>query len=341
MSGFASDQVSAATPDTPAPAPASEPSPPVVLGRLQRFFETRRVEDLDGVFSASMASRAAELRATLTELARHHRCGPPLQVDADRWQMDLEGAGGAVTRALRCRLDPDDDTVAEIDQREAHAGDEEIDVHATDNLDPETVDALHRLFDVAYANADHGYLTASLRVLRYVATATHGGAVVGFALGETRVVNLPRLPRQTVALAGLACVDPNARRRGLFRRLSGRPLMFERRAANAELVLVAGRMAHPASMRALAGAPGWLPRRHHEPDEWQRQVATAVARLYGVEDFDPYAMVCRGRGRPMGRPVIDLDVEDQEWEPFESVDRDRGDALLAIAWLPRPPLGWT
>jgi hypothetical protein len=38
--------------------------------------------------------------------------------------------------------------------------------------------------------------------------------------------------------------------------------------------------------------------------------------------------------------VMELDVEPREWELFEAVDRDRGDALLAIAWAPDAPGDW-
>jgi hypothetical protein len=37
---------------------------------------------------------------------------------------------------------------------------------------------------------------------------------------------------------------------------------------------------------------------------------------------------------------MELDVEPREWELFEAVDRDRGDALLAIAWVPDAPGDW-
>ena len=36
------------------------------------------------------------------------------------------------------------------------------------------------------------------------------------ALGDMRVVDLPRLPQQAVAMAGICCVAPEYRRRGLL-----------------------------------------------------------------------------------------------------------------------------
>jgi hypothetical protein len=133
--------------------------------------------------------------------------------------------------------------------------------------------ALHRLFDETYAQADHGYLDKSLGLLRLTAVAAAGDAsgraaagtsgreqVIGFALGETRIVDLPGLPGQQVGLAGLCCVHGAYRRRGLFRTLTTR--------------------------------------------------------------------------------VIAEGADAQEWKLFAGVDRDRGDSLLALSWVPDPPPGW-
>ena len=60
----------------------------------------------------------------------------------------------------------------------------------------------------------------------------------------------------------------------------------------------------------------------------------------GVHGFAPETFVCLGDGTPIGYPMMEFDVEPHEWELFEAVDRDRGDALLAIAWTPDAPLDW-
>jgi hypothetical protein len=69
-------------------------------------------------------------------------------------------------------------------------------------------------------------------------------------------------------------------------------------------------------------------------------VGSAIAQVYGVHDFDPVTFVCIGDGRPIGHPRIEFKVDPGEWKIFEPVDRSRGDALLAIAWLPSSPPGW-
>ena len=198
---------------------------------------------------------------------------------------------------------------------------------------------LLRLFELNYRQANPAFLEKSLATLRYAAMAFHDGVAVGFGLAETRVMDLPRLPAQVVSLAGICCVASEFRRRGLFGKL-------ELLAISAEAVperprrLACGRMAHPAAMRTIARFPKSVPRPGVRPTAWQQEVGWAIAEAYGVRDFDPETFVCIGSGTPTGYPRIEFDVEPHEWEVFKPVDRDRGDALLAIAWVPDPPREW-
>lgn len=195
------------------------------------------------------------------------------------------------------------------------------------------------LFDVAYRQANHAYLEKSLRRLRHLAIATEAGRPAGFALADARVLDLPRLPGTTVVLAGICCISPAYRRRGLFSHL-------ERLAAMAPglrptgRALTAGRMAHPASYRLMSRNPAAVPRPGVRPTVWQREVGAAVAAAYGVEKFDAATFVCRGSGVPIGYPVIEIDVPSEEWVVFQPVNRDRGDSLLGISWIGGPPEGW-
>ena len=76
------------------------------------------------------------------------------------------------------------------------------------------------------------------------------------------------------------------------------------------------------------------------PSQWQQEVGAAVAEMYGAQDFDPETFVCKGDGTPIGYPVLDIEADEEEWEVFEPVDRDRGDTLLGIVWLHGAPDGW-
>lgn len=168
--------------------------------------------------------------------------------------------------------------------------------------------------------------------------AMDGTRLAGFALGEARVLDLPRLPGRTVCLAGLACVDPGFRRRGLFGAMES--ACFTSGVSSAARLLMCGRMAHPASFRSMRVAEGVVPRSGVRPTAWQQDVGRAVAREYGVERFDPETFVCSGAGTPIGYPVMEMDVAPNEWEVFAPVDRTRGDSLLGLCWMPDPPPGW-
>ncbi|HUA11959.1 MAG TPA: hypothetical protein VMA83_08145 [Solirubrobacteraceae bacterium] len=218
------------------------------------------------------------------------------------------------------------------------------------DLSPGRRDALHQLFDDTYERADHVYLDGAFEMFRFAALAvladgdvpgTRGKRerIVGFALGESRGVELPHLSLHTVALAGLCCVDAAYRRDGLFRTLEMRAVT-EGMTPNRGRVLAAGRMAHPASFRVMRHHAGALPRPGRTPSPVQQAVARAIADCYAVDDFDPVTFACRGRGHPIGTPRVAVEATEEEWELFENIDRDRGDSLLALCWMPDAPPGW-
>jgi len=195
------------------------------------------------------------------------------------------------------------------------------------------------LFEMNYRQANRAYLEKSLGTLRYFALAEHQGTPAGFALGERRVMDLPRLPAQAVELAGICCIAPQFRRRGLFS-------MLEALAIGAAEVpehqrrLTCGRVAHPAARRTIAVNPTVVPKPGVRPTRWQQEVGQAIADAYGVHAFDPDTFICVGSGEPIGYPIIEVDVQPEEWEVFRQVNRDRGDTLLAIVWVPDAPPGW-
>ena len=212
-------------------------------------------------------------------------------------------------------------------------------VKETRSLSEQERRELFRLFELNYRQANPAFLEKSLAALSHAAMAFHEGVAVGFGLADSRVMDLPRLPAQVVVLAGICCVAPEFRRRGLFGKLE---LLAIQAGAVPERPrrLACGRMAHPAAMRSISRFPKSVPRPGVRPTAWQQEVGSAIAEAYGVRDFDPETFVCIGSGTPTGYPRIEFDVEPHEWEVFEPVDRDRGDALLTIAWVPDPPEEW-
>ena len=209
----------------------------------------------------------------------------------------------------------------------------------SDRLSANDLATIYGLFEANYRDANRRYLDRSLGRLRYVSIASSGGEPVGFALGDARVMDLPRLPAQPVHMAGICCVSTAFRRQGLFGEL-------ERRALGAnplppsDRVLTAGRMAHPASFRGMAANPTVVPRTNQTPSEWQQEVGAAIADAYGNPAFDPVHFVVLGSGEPIGWPIIEIEASPDEWLPFANVDRSRGDAVLGIAWRPTAPPGW-
>ncbi len=209
----------------------------------------------------------------------------------------------------------------------------------TGKASSQDIETAFALFEMNYRQANRAFLEKSLRVLRYLALAEHQGVPAGFAIGECRVMDLPRLPAQAVNLAGICCIAPQFRRRGLFAALEALAIA----AAGVEdpsRRLSCGRVAHPAAMRILTLSPTRVPRPGVRPTPWQQEVGQAIARAYGVQAFDPETFVCIGAGEPIGYPRIEVQVEPHEWEVFKPVNRDRGDALLAMMWTPDAPPGW-
>jgi hypothetical protein len=200
-------------------------------------------------------------------------------------------------------------------------------------------DELLRLFEANYRQPNAAFLDRSLATLRHVALAYSNEVAVGFALAETRVIDLPRLPGQVVGLAGLSCIAPEFRRRGLFNQLARLAFGLTEVPATRRLLLC-GRTAHPAAFRTIGRFPGAVPEAGRRPTPWQQEVGEAIARAYGVHEFDPETFVCVGDGHPIGYPRIEFDVEPDEWKVFEPVDRDRGDSLLALGWVPNGPASW-
>jgi hypothetical protein len=201
------------------------------------------------------------------------------------------------------------------------------------------LDVAFALFEMNYRQANRAFLEKTFRVLRYLALAEHEGTPAGFAIGECRVMDLPRLPKQAVNLAGICCIAPQFRRQGLFSELEGRAIGAAG-VADRSRRLSCGRMAHPAAMRILAWSPTAIPKAGVRPTAWQQEVGQAIAEAYGVHAFDPATFVCIGSGMPTGYPRIEVQVEPQEWEIFKPVNRDRGDALLGMMWTPDAPPGW-
>jgi hypothetical protein len=206
----------------------------------------------------------------------------------------------------------------------------------TDRASSEDLAKLFSLFEMSYRQANRAYLEKSLGTLRYLALAENEGTPAGFALGDSRVMDLPRLPAQVVSLGGLGCVAAQFRGRALGVRLETLVLGAAHLPRHTRR-LICGRMAHPIAMRLFVHSPTVVPKPGVRPTPWQQEVGQVIADTYGVHAFDRETFVCVGAGEPIGYPIIEFQVEPEEWEVFSQVNRDRGDALLAMIWVPDAP----
>ncbi len=210
----------------------------------------------------------------------------------------------------------------------------------TTALEKDDLEQVHHLFDLSYSQANHAYLEKSFTKLKYIALAHVEGMLVGFAVADTVETLLPRLvDPQIVTLAGICCVDANYRRVGLFKKLEILAAGASGILHAGKRVLMCGRMAHPVSFRTMRGFPSVIPKVGVPLSEWHKEIGLKVAELYGVT-LDPETCVVMGDGTPIGCPNIDYEVAEEEWLPFQAVNRDRGDALLGIFWFPDAPEGW-
>ena len=210
----------------------------------------------------------------------------------------------------------------------------------TDSLTTADRRLLSELFDASFRHANQAHLEKLLGQLRSVSVALHDEKPAGFTLSDVRIMDLPRLPEQVVLLGGLACVAPEYQRRGLMIELARRNFI-ESTPRWSERALFCVRYGHPAAFSAIvARNVSGVPRPGVRPTAWQQEVGRAIADAYGEERFDPETFVCMGAGTPIGYPVIDFEVEPVDWEVFRPVDRERGDSLLGIAWMPGAPPGW-
>jgi hypothetical protein len=226
-------------------------------------------------------------------------------------------------------------------QRVADTDDVETITVRTPELDAGLRDGLARCFAATYEGGDRNYLDQQLALFDWIAIALRGGDVVGFVPAMVRNLTIDGVGQRRASMPGLSCIDPSARRKGLFASLAGA-------SGRASLEggpfpdLTGAKFATPASARGLFKAPQAVPRTGMLLDEVHRATGRAVAAALESADFDEETFVCRGPGRPIGNAVLDVDpnVTPEEWARFANVDRSRGDTLLGVNWILDPPPHW-
>lgn len=202
--------------------------------------------------------------------------------------------------------------------------------------------AMGLLFSRCYRDADTSYLKKSLGPMRYVAVAENAQAeVLGFCFGDGRLADLPGFDTpQSVAMAGIGCIDESLQRHGLFQQLMMMAMTASGEVNPAEPLLFAGRMAHLITYRILAKmSDSTVPRVGLSPSVWHYQVGEAVAGLFQAS-LKPKSFVATGSGRPVGYPLVNIQASDDELALFADVQREAGESLLTMGWVNGAPEHW-
>lgn len=209
------------------------------------------------------------------------------------------------------------------------------------DLTEDHISQILALFDAAYADADHSYLLSSFEVMDWIALAMHGTVLAGFAIGDAKIVDLPRMHGpQPVASYGIGCIDENYRRMGLFTRLEKAVVQASGNLPVNGRYLNCGRTAHPATYNFFTNiGTGCIPEPGRPLSPWHLEMVERVAALYCAQ-VHPGTCVVIGKGTPIGYPRLKVIASDTELRMFEDVNRDKGDALLTMSWTPEAPSGW-
>ena len=124
--------------------------------------------------------------------------------------------------------------------------------HIGKELPQVVLEELFQLFDESYEQANHNYLVASFNTFDWIALGRDKGKLVGFAVGDSKKMQLPRLPeKQSIAMAGIACIHEDYRQGGLFRDLAFSSINAGGAIDPSSPFLFCGRMAHAVSYQTL------------------------------------------------------------------------------------------
>lgn len=257
-------------------------------------------------------------------------------VDGARFRVVVSIKGGPARWEIKCDVDVDGRIVS---LSEGKPDSSDLKTVVTREITADMRAQVHALFDRTYRDANHRYLDDSIASLGTVALGSRAGELIGFALGGCAMADLP--DPTLVLLAGLCCVAPEHRRQGIAGRLENLAISAAKKdPGRVPSVVSAGRMAHPGSYRQIAVHPRGVPRPGLRPSAFQQEIGYAVAALFGAFDFDAEHFVCVGDGRSVGTPLVDVTATPQELDLFRHVDRARGDTLLALSWVTKPPPQW-
>ncbi|HEX3394368.1 MAG TPA: hypothetical protein VHS52_07555 [Acidimicrobiales bacterium] len=179
---------------------------------------------------------------------------------------------------------------------------------------------------------DVGLLSKQCEEWVLVTQVSDNGRLAGFSF-----CTLERIGGTPSVLVGLASVQRGPRCQAVLKALMGDQLRRAVLAFPDEDVLVGTRFATPAAFAAFAGLEDIVPRPGHKATGEERAWARRLAKRFGAEGrVDDRTSVLEGTGdRAI---VLDFDcdgaaaVDDDVAAFFASLDRSRGDAVVAFGW---------
>jgi len=179
---------------------------------------------------------------------------------------------------------------------------------------------------------DVGLLSKQCEEWVLVTQVSDGVKLAGFSF-----CTLERIGGTPSVLVGLASVHRGPRCEAALKALVGDQLRRAVLAFPDEDVLVGTRFATPAAFAAFAGLEDIVPRPGHKATGEERAWARRLAKRFGAEGrVDDRTSVLEGTGDPT--VVLDFDcagaaaVDDDVAAFFTSLDRSRGDAVVAFGW---------
>jgi len=179
---------------------------------------------------------------------------------------------------------------------------------------------------------DVGLLSKQCEEWVLVTQVSDNARLAGFSF-----CTLERIGGTPSVLVGLASVQRGARCQAVLKALVGDQLRRAVLAFPDEDVLVGTRFATPAAFAAFAGLEDIVPRPGHKATGEERAWARRLAKRFGAEGrVDDRTSVLEGTGDPAIVLAFECDgaaaVDDDVAAFFTSLDRSRGDAVVAFGW---------
>ena len=182
------------------------------------------------------------------------------------------------------------------------------------------------------AGYDIGLLSKSREEWVLITQARDNGKLLGFGF-----CTLERIGGTPSCLWGLASFRRNSKRDTVLRAVIGDQYRRAVLAFPDEDVLVGTRMIDPSAFVAFKGLEDICPRPGHKLTGEERAWSRRLAKRFNAEGrIDDRSFVITGNGSPVG--VFDFEaakpgaVAEEVGQFFATLDRERGDVLVAFGW---------